>query len=249
MAQLAFSQNVYWKICLLNYSKSRVQFAKCGRSILELSFHGPTIPVIICWNTSGKHARHKLSRFMNTRTAFRSFPQCWFHARLLRHKRFRNQHWTGREEKIGKRFNNYDRGCSSFTSRKCSWRQWSHLFAVGSVQNFESEIFLLKSHDSKRMIYEQATTKFLFYWWTTINCEKREWTIYDHFDRRLWNRRRSCLGSLRSQRKTLNYLFAKNISSFSWFYRVEGLSFLFIVLLVFLFRLLSVAFSVKLKVY
>ena len=29
---------------------------------------------------------------MNTRTAFRSFPQCWFHARLLRHKRFRNQH-------------------------------------------------------------------------------------------------------------------------------------------------------------
>lgn len=75
-----------------DYSKSRVQCAKCRRSILELNFQGPTIPVIICWNTSGKHARHKLSRFMNTRTAFRPFPQCWFHARLLRHKRFRNQH-------------------------------------------------------------------------------------------------------------------------------------------------------------
>ena len=74
-----------------DYSKSRVQCAKCRAKHSRIEFLG-TIPVIICWNTSGKHARHKLSRFMNTRTAFRPFPQCWFHARLLRHKRFRNQH-------------------------------------------------------------------------------------------------------------------------------------------------------------
>ena len=67
----------------------------------------------------------------------------------------------------------------------------------------------------------------------------------NHFDSRLWSRRRSCLGSLRSQGKTLTYLFAKNISSFLWFYRVQGLRFLFIVLLLFLLA----SFSVRLKVY
>ena len=50
---------------------------------------------------------------------------------------------------------------------------------------------------------------------------------------------------MRSQGKTLTYLFAKNISSFSWFYRVQGLSFLFIVLLLFLLA----SFGVRLKVY
>ena len=37
-----------------------------------------------------------------------------------------------------------------------------------------------------------------------------------------------------SEKNPLTYLYAKNISSFSWFYRVQGSSFLFIVLVVFL---------------
>ena len=53
--------------------------------------------------------QHKLNHFMNTCILSTSYSRSVGFRHLLRHKRLWNQHWKGREEKVLKCFENYDR--------------------------------------------------------------------------------------------------------------------------------------------
>ena len=66
-----------------------------------------TIPILTCWNTFRKHNINLVISWIRV-----FCPSCSRNVgfrRLLRHKRLRNQHWKGREEKVHKCFENYDR--------------------------------------------------------------------------------------------------------------------------------------------
>ena len=66
-----------------------------------------TIPIITCWNTSRKHNINLVISWIYVLR-----PSCSRNVGfrcLLRHKHLRNQHWKGREEKVCKCFENYDR--------------------------------------------------------------------------------------------------------------------------------------------
>ena len=61
----------------------------------------------LCWNTFRKH---NINLVISWICVF--CPSCSRNVgfrHLLRHKRLRNQHWKGREEKVRKCFENYDR--------------------------------------------------------------------------------------------------------------------------------------------
>ena len=74
-----------------------------------------TIPVISCWNTSGKHNINLFVSWIQALIPGDSLPFNSLNVgftRLLGHKRLLNQHWNEREGKALKRFSNYDRDCS-----------------------------------------------------------------------------------------------------------------------------------------
>ena len=107
----SFTTN-YWVSPNLFFFSLRIPNAIVLRTPCVFIYYNATttIPVISCWNTSGKH---NLNLFVSWIQALIPSPSLNVgFTRLLGHKSLLNQHWNEREGKAPKRFSNYDRDCS-----------------------------------------------------------------------------------------------------------------------------------------